>query len=120
MRKINPLHLGHTAERRAARFLRRAGLVVVERNVIVGGGEIDLVLVDGDVVVFCEVRRRSDGIGAAADSVTHEKKRILRRAVRAYRSRERLWAVPVRGDVVVVDGRRRSNPVHLRGAFDVD
>ncbi|NQT53416.1 YraN family protein, partial [bacterium] len=40
----------------AARFLKRQGLKVVERNFNTTLGEIDIVAVDGDVLVFVEVR----------------------------------------------------------------
>ena len=50
--------LGQAAEEAAARFLRRAGLAVVERNVRFADGEIDLVCRDAGVVVFVEVKCR--------------------------------------------------------------
>ena len=53
--------LGAAAENTAARCLLRAGLTIVERNVRLTGGEIDLVCRDGDAWVFVEVKARRVG-----------------------------------------------------------
>src|SRR5262245_6416607 len=51
--------LGSAAETAAAELLVRAGFRIVARNVRIAGAEIDLVAVDGDEIVFVEVRSRS-------------------------------------------------------------
>src|SRR4029453_11543031 len=69
--------LGQAAEDAAASFLRRAGLVVVERNVRFRQGEIDLVCRDEGVVVFVEVKCRRATWGdapAAAGSRPKERR----------------------------------------------
>ena len=50
--------LGELGERAAAGYLRKIRYKVVETNVTTAGGEIDLVAVDGRVVVFVEVKTR--------------------------------------------------------------
>lgn len=57
--------LGRRAERRAERHLRRRGLKLLARNYARRTGEIDLVMRDGEALVFVEVRFR--GSGAWAD-----------------------------------------------------
>ena len=58
---------GRTAEQLAAAFLERQGLTLLARNYRCRFGEIDLVMRDGDSVVFVEVRlRRSSAFGGAA------------------------------------------------------
>ena len=121
VRAIKTSILGNLAERRAVRFLRRCGWIVVEQNVRAGRGEIDVVAVEGEVVVFVEVRFRSAGLASARESVDDAKARRLRQAVAAYRSRERIWCIPARIDIVAVtrmDGRWRI--AHDRGAVAVD
>ncbi|NDA52824.1 MAG: YraN family protein, partial [Betaproteobacteria bacterium] len=50
---------GKRAEDLACDWLSRQGLVLVERNSRFRGGEIDLVMRAGSVLVFVEVRYRS-------------------------------------------------------------
>src|ERR1700691_6135033 len=65
---------GARAEQLAEDFLLRRGLVMVQRNFRCRMGEIDLILRDGDTLVFAEVRLRSGGeFGGAAASVTPAK-----------------------------------------------
>ncbi len=50
--------LGFFAERLAVRHLRRLGYRILERNLRMGYGELDVVAKQGDTLVFCEVRAR--------------------------------------------------------------
>ena len=49
---------GRAAEDAALRQLQAAGLRLVARNARSRGGEIDLIMRDGDTLVFVEVRSR--------------------------------------------------------------
>jgi len=66
--------LGRQGEQLAADFLRRAGLVILDRNWRCSQGEIDIVAADGGALVVCEVKTRS-GIrfGTPLESVTRQK-----------------------------------------------
>jgi putative endonuclease len=113
--------LGRAAEEAAARFLERHGLRVVERNVRVGRGEIDLVCREGAVWVFVEVKCRQawwgDGPGAA---VSFEKQRRIARLAEGYLKWRGLRDPRCRFDVVAVtvDGACLTGIRHLRSAFD--
>ena len=77
--------VGRRAERRAERLLRRHGLRTLARNFARRTGEIDLVMLDGDVLAFVEVRYR----GAAAwtsglGSVDPDKRRRIARTAELY------------------------------------
>jgi len=106
---------GRDAEQRAAAFLRGRGLVELQRNFRVRGGEIDLVMRDGEHLVFVEVRFRSrTDFGGAAASVTAAKQARLALAARHYLLRHG-GNLPCRFDVVALDGDR---PPHwIRDAF---
>jgi len=113
--------LGASAEQSAAQFLTRAGLSVVERNVRLRGGEIDLVCRDADVVVFVEVKARRRGWDdSPAAAVTWRKQRTLARLALLYLKLRRLRDVRCRFDVVevTVDGHAPPEIRHLRSAFD--
>ncbi|RPH67743.1 MAG: YraN family protein [Burkholderiales bacterium] len=76
---------GDAAEDRALTFLARRGLHLIERNVASRLGEIDLVMRDGDTIVFVEVRSRArSDFGGAAASVGQAKQRRLRREAQRY------------------------------------
>ncbi len=113
--------VGDAAEDRVLAHLRAAGLRLVQRNYRTpgrGGGEIDLVLREGDgTLVFVEVRRRSHaGFGGAAASVGARKRRRIVLAARHYLLR---WPSPppCRFEAVLVDGGQVQ---WLRAAFDAD
>ena len=113
--------LGRGAEEAAAAYLTRAGFRVVERNVRLGHGEIDLVCRDDDVVVFVEVKcRRTTWGDPPAAAVSWHKQRRLTRLAQHYLKWRRLDGVRCRFDVVSVtlDAAGRSAIAHVRNAFD--
>lgn len=69
---------GAAVETAALAHLRRAGLTPIARNVRYKGGELDLVMRDGDTTVFVEVRYRATAdFGGGAASVDLRKRRKL-------------------------------------------
>lgn len=95
---------GRAAEDRALAHLAQHGLTLVERNFRCRSGEIDLVMKDGDTLVFVEVRmRRSANFGGAAASVTPAKQARLTNAAQFFLLR---YPAPpaCRFDVVAIDG----------------
>jgi putative endonuclease len=113
--------LGRGAERAAADYLERAGFKVVERNVRLGHGEIDLVCRDGDAVVFVEVKcRRATWGDPPSAAVSWHKQRRLTRLAQHYLKWRGLGDVRCRFDVVsvTIDAAGRTDLVHVRGAFD--
>ena len=85
------------------RHLQHHGLVLVEANFLCKGGEIDLVMRDGDTLVFVEVRQRATtSHGGAAASITPAKIRRLVRAAQFYLVRLPKTP-PCRFDVVAID-----------------
>ena len=76
---------GRRAERRARRHLERRGLTTIARNYSRPYGEIDLVMRDGPVLVFVEVRYRGRGSWIdGIQSVDAAKRRRLARAAEAF------------------------------------
>lgn len=111
------LREGAEAERRARRHLEAAGLRFVAANVRYRLGEIDLIMADGRVAVFVEVRSRgSRAYGGAAASIDGRKQLRIRRAAQCWlqqRMGQRPWPA-CRFDVVAIDGGRLE---WLRDAF---
>lgn len=94
---------------RAGEFLEQEGLVVLARNFRCRGGEIDLVLRDGDTVVIAEIRYRADNaFGTPAETVDGRKQlRLIACARRFLQSYPALAQAPLRFDVVALAGRDR-------------
>jgi putative endonuclease len=112
--------LGAYGERVAARHLQDQGLEVLNRNWRCAEGEVDLVLRDGDELVFCEVKtRRGTLFGTPAEAVTADKRRKLRRLVNCWFAETGIHADQVRFDVVEVlpQPRGASQVAHIRAAF---
>ena len=113
--------LGNKGERLAARYLRRQGLKILVRQHRSRWGEIDLIALDGDCIVFVEVKtRRSDSAGHPVEAVTYGKQKQLSRLALAYLKRHGLLERPARFDVVTVlwpEGSKRPDIKHYRNAF---
>ena len=78
---------GDAYEARAQSHLRRAGCVLLATQLHCPAGELDLVVRDGSVLVFVEVRQRtSAAFGGASASVTPSKQRRILRAARWFLS----------------------------------
>ena len=78
---------GKRAEALSADYLQARGLRLMASNYRCRMGEIDLILADGAVLVFAEVRlRRNRDYGGAAESITAAKRQRILRAARHYLS----------------------------------
>lgn len=107
---------GAAAERLAAAFLARKGLELIEANYRSRFGEIDLVLRDGDTIVFAEVRlRASDRFGGAAYSVDRHKQARLIATARRWLAGKK--DAPCRFDVVLMDRLDATRIEWIRDAF---
>jgi len=105
----------------AREHLERHGLRLVEQNYRCPGGEIDLVMRDGEELVFVEVRfRRSVRYGCAAESVDQRKQGRLREAALSFLQRQRSNA-PCRFDVVAIHSGGDAPALEwIRDAFCVE
>ena len=65
--------LGEQGERVTARYLRRNGYRILDRNVHLGRYEIDIIAQEDDAIVFVEVKtRRSDSYEDPAANITRK------------------------------------------------
>lgn len=79
---------GQAAEDFALRWLENRGFKLLQRNFHCGGGEIDMIMMDGGELVFVEVRyRRNDAFGGGGESVDRHKQRKLRIAAETWLSK---------------------------------
>ncbi len=113
--------LGRRGEEAAARYLRRRGYRILGRGQSWKGGELDIVALRGETIVFVEVRtRQSDVPTRPEESVDLVKQRRLTRLAVGYLKRHRLFDHPARFDVIAVvwpEGCRRPEIRHVENAF---
>ena len=113
--------VGFGAERRVEQYLADNGLCVVERNFYCRFGEIDLVMLDGEQLVFVEVRFRSARRKVSARfSVDARKRNKIIKTAAMFIVSEPLHASRVmRFDVVGVDQNSdgAQKLVWIRDAF---
>jgi putative endonuclease len=115
-------HLGRLGERLAGEHFERLGYRVLARNHLTRFGELDLVLSDGETLVFCEVKTRRLGSGDPWDSLHDAKRSQVRRMAAAWLTEvtDRPWFAELLFDAigVVLDSRDALARLdHLEGAF---
>lgn len=98
---------GAAAESLAAAYLENQGLVIIARNLRCKAGELDLVCLDGQVLVIVEVRLRTRiDFGGALASVTRNKQQRLIRATQYFWQRQPHWRSRIlRFDVLGLRGQ---------------
>ena len=113
--------LGRAGEDRAAQFLAAQGFKILVRNYSTRSGEIDLIALDRDTVVFVEVKtRKSEAFGAPELAVDPRKQKRMVKAALAYMSCNRLHQVPCRFDVVAISSTREQKIELIQNAFEMD
>ncbi len=119
----DPRHqFGRASEMQAEQFLIAKGYRILDRNVRLSIGELDLVADDQGVIVFVEVKGRStDAFGGALAAVNHRKRAKLSKLAAQYLA-QRHWSDKLcRFDVVLIQGQAsvREQIEHIPNAFDV-
>lgn len=114
--------LGRSGERVAARWLRRRGYRLLERNLAVGRDEADLVAIapDGRTLVIVEVKARRGANWAPEDRIDRGKCYRLARLAARLQRRPAHADRPVRFDAIAVTWPAGSRPQvrHYVGAFE--
>ena len=110
-------HRGAQAEQLAAQFLQQSGLKLLHQNYRCRFGEIDLILQDGAILVFAEVRLRgrNNFVGAAASIDATKQSRLVRTAQHYLATQSP--TPPCRFDVVLFDTLDNAKPEWIKNAF---
>lgn len=113
--------LGRSGEDRAEKHLARLGYRVLERNYSTKQGELDLIALDRDTLVFVEVKTRSSGaFGAPEHAVDLRKQGRMVKAALGYLKQKRLHQMACRFDVVAISGPGEDQVELIRNAFEMD
>jgi len=119
---MNSVCLGKKGEERAAAALKEAGMEIIAKNVRSKFGEIDIVAVDGDTIVFIEVKAWSAfGLEDLQYSLDTRKQRKIIKTAKYFLSENRQYDnMAIRFDVVFVKNNNKFNGCeisHLASAF---
>ncbi|WP_115720002.1 YraN family protein [Gallaecimonas mangrovi] len=109
---------GRHFEKNAETWLKHQGLKAVAHNVRYRGGELDLVMRDGALWVFVEVKyRQHQGFGGASYAISHAQQQRLWRCARRFLAEQGLneWDCQCRFDVMIYEGDQA--PLWIKGAF---
>ena len=103
---LNSYDRGIWAEKTVLNFLKKKGLKPLMQNYHGSGGEIDLIMMDNNFIVFVEVRyRENNNYLHAVETIDNRKcGRIIKAGQHYLQSRHRASDNPCRFDVVTVSG----------------
>lgn len=112
---------GYRGEMIALQYLAAKGFTPVAQNYRCRWGEIDLIMRDGEYIVFTEVKlRKSAAFGSPLEAVTPAKRRKLCLAAGLWLSENRTELLP-RFDVVGITApggpKERLSVEHIENAF---
>ncbi len=109
---------GAQAEIRAEKFLQQQGLVTQAKNYRCKPGEIDLIMMHSNELIFIEVRLRNHSqFASAAESITIRKQRKIIKAAQYYLQEMKLTETAnCRFDVIAFNDNF-SPPEWIKNAF---
>ena len=109
---------GRIGEARAEYFLKQSGYKIITTNYRCSAGEIDIIAVENNILVFLEVKsRRNLDYGNPSEAVNYKKQHHIATSAITYIKQNNLFNLPVRFDVVEIIG---DDIKLIKGAFETD
>jgi len=96
------MEMGRIGEELACREIEKMGYRILERNYRSKLGEIDLIAMDGNVLVFIEVKTRSSSIDYAKEAIDAKKMKRLSMLALSYIKKKRYENMRARFDIVAI------------------
>ncbi len=115
MNKDSRVRLGEQKEELAAHFVTDLGYTIITRNYKIKGGEIDIVAMDGSILVFLEVRYRHNT--NPEESVAVKKTKSVVFAAQEYMRRAEQTSLPFRIDLIAI---QEEEIRHYKGGIYAD
>jgi len=113
--------LGRQGEERAARYLRKKGYKILDRNYYTRYGELDIVCEYKREIIFVEVKtRKSLKYGTPEEAITYRKMNHIKKAALIYLNEKEQAYVGIRFDVltIIVDEKNKKLLInHIENAF---
>ena len=116
---MNTKITGNAGEEKAAQALLQEGYSIIERNYRTKGGEIDIIAVKDDVIVFVEVKSLPNGSPELLQNELNRQKlqRIVKTSKRFLLNHRQYSNSYVRYDVIVIDMPGMPDVYHIENAF---
>jgi len=113
---MNSVSSGKKGEEQAAAALESAGMKIIAKNIRSKEGEVDIVALDGETVVFVEVKAWSSyGMEDLQYGINLKKQRKIIKTAKYFLSENRKYSnMAIRFDVVFID---KNSVTHLASAF---
>lgn len=114
-------NLGNAGEIFAANYLERLGYKILAKNFRVRSAEIDIVAEIDGLIVFVEVKTRSDTKhGLPAEAVNFRKQQKIIQAAGVFLQDEKYFDAPCRFDVIeIYSNGSQFSARHIENAFEV-
>ena len=113
---------GQLAENLAERLLRKKGYRIIEKNLRLARGELDLVAEDHGTLVFIEIKaRRGAQFGGASYAISARKQQQIIKLAKCYLADHRLTNTLCRFDAILIVDTKDHPPhvTHIEHAFEV-
>ena len=106
-------NLGDWGEKLAKKYLEKIGYQIIDQKWRKKEGEIDLIALDKNVLVFIEVKtRKSDKFGTPAESITEKKQEKMVKCIQRYLEENcQCQQLQIRLDIILIKMNKRK--VHL-------
>ena len=116
---MNTKLTGNQGEKRASAYLESKGFEIIERNWRTNRGELDIIAVRNDILVFVEVKTLPNG---TLDMIQRElnsqkRQRIIKTSKRFLLKHREYNNSYVRFDVIVIDMPGLEPVYHIENAF---
>jgi putative endonuclease len=105
--------LGSRGEDWAARYLQDRGYRILDRNLRLGRGEIDLVARQDGCIVLVEVKTYRAGFMAPEEALTPRKRRQIARLGSLYLQEHGMSDAAIRADVVAIEVGQDGSPQRI-------
>ncbi|MDR1485018.1 MAG: YraN family protein [Planctomycetaceae bacterium] len=109
--------LARAGENEAVEFLNNNNYIILQQNVILPNGEIDIIAKDKNTLVFVEVKTRSSNkFGQPYEAVTTQKQKRLHKLATQFINILKLKNINYRIDVISIVWKKNSTPeiVHIK------
>jgi putative endonuclease len=117
---MNTKELGYKGESFVADYLGKKGFRVVARNYRQRNGEIDLIAIRGDLVVFVEVKTRTHSAFDLSEVVSMTKQRRIAACARQFILEYNMHHASYRFDVALLENLVTGQIIYIQDAFVPD
>jgi len=101
-------------------LIKKLGYKILERNYRIRGGEIDIVAMDKNFLVFIEVKTRISQIyGPAEEAFALAKSNRFKRGIEMFIKNNKISADDIRADLIAVDINRLKKTAKIKHFKDI-